>query len=242
MNLLKRYTNFFLLLFFKKKIIFKFKCLFTKVLCDFFYISPSRINIEKHITHYFGKKYRGVFFEVGGADGIQWSNTYYLENKLGWSGYLVEANKYLFNMMKNNRPRCVNINALLSDKVDNKIFYNVGLSSFVSDSNSKNKKNDEIFFFNQFSYSENIEKLNLLSNTFKNLTIFYNIKKIDLLIIDVEDHEIQLIKGIDFNFTRIKILVIETKNIIEVQNLLNNYFKLDKKLIENNYIFKNIIF
>ena len=54
------------------------------------------------------------YLEVGAFDGIQYSNTLCLKNKLGWSGMLVEPIKEYFQLLKQNRPEDVCVNALLS--------------------------------------------------------------------------------------------------------------------------------
>jgi hypothetical protein len=45
----------------------------------------------------FGRKKRGGFFiEAGAHNGVEASNTLYLEKKLGWTGILVEPNPQTF--------------------------------------------------------------------------------------------------------------------------------------------------
>jgi FkbM family methyltransferase len=45
----------------------------------------------------------GVFLEVGANDGIKFSNCYYLEKNLGWSGICVEPNPPIVEKLKTNR-------------------------------------------------------------------------------------------------------------------------------------------
>ena len=45
----------------------------------------------------------GFFLEAGASNGFWQSNSYYLENILGWSGVLVEPNKNMFELCKQNR-------------------------------------------------------------------------------------------------------------------------------------------
>ncbi len=47
----------------------------------------------------------GTFAEVGAFDGIQSSNTLLFED-LGWTGVLVEADPFLANKCRINRPNC----------------------------------------------------------------------------------------------------------------------------------------
>ena len=45
----------------------------------------------------------GTFIEIGGGDGILFSNTYLLEKQLGWSGVIVEPAKIWQENLKRNR-------------------------------------------------------------------------------------------------------------------------------------------
>lgn len=51
----------------------------------------------------FNYKEGGYFLEIGTGDGIHISNTYCLEQYLGWSGICVECNPYLYDKVKMNR-------------------------------------------------------------------------------------------------------------------------------------------
>ena len=44
------------------------------------------------IENFFKNKTNGFFVELGALDGIQFSNTYYLENNMNWSGVLIDSN------------------------------------------------------------------------------------------------------------------------------------------------------
>jgi FkbM family methyltransferase len=52
-----------------------------------------------------GEKRNGYFVEVGAADGVHLSNTYYLESRMGWTGILAEPNPRYAEALK--RRRCI---------------------------------------------------------------------------------------------------------------------------------------
>lgn len=59
-----------------------------------------------------GQKRGGYFVEFGAASGVQLSNTWLLEKKMGWTGVLAEPNPVFFSSLKRNRScaistRCV---------------------------------------------------------------------------------------------------------------------------------------
>jgi hypothetical protein len=47
------------------------------------------------------QKRNGFFVEIGGYDGESFSNSLFLEKERGWSGLLVEANPYTYELMSN---------------------------------------------------------------------------------------------------------------------------------------------
>ena len=51
----------------------------------------------------------GVFFEIGGVDGLVESNTWVLESCFGWRGVLVEAHPAFFERLRRNRPASLNL-------------------------------------------------------------------------------------------------------------------------------------
>ena len=51
----------------------------------------------------------GFFVEMGALDGITLSNTFAFEDKLGWSGVLLEANPRACRTLFRNRPRAIKL-------------------------------------------------------------------------------------------------------------------------------------
>ena len=51
----------------------------------------------------------GFFVEMGALDGIYLSNTFAFEDKLGWSGVLLEANPRACRTLFRNRPRAIKL-------------------------------------------------------------------------------------------------------------------------------------
>ena len=74
-------------------------------------------NLDKKILKYFNFK-DGFYIECGAYNGVDQSNTWYLENSLNWRGILIEPNKKSFNELTTNRsPKNIFENvALVSEK------------------------------------------------------------------------------------------------------------------------------
>lgn len=63
----------------------------------------SQWGQDKWVCDLFNCKERGFFLDIGAYDGITISNTYFLEQKLGWFGILVEPNPAEFTKLKKTR-------------------------------------------------------------------------------------------------------------------------------------------
>lgn len=123
---------------------------------------------------------RGVFVDVGAYDGIQTSNTYALE-QLGWKGVCIEANREVFKELANKRG-CICINKAATDYTGTILF---GIESIgghtVVDCDTLN---------------------NILSQN-----LFY--KEIDYLSLDIEGHELTVLKAFDFDRWQVKLMTVE---------------------------------
>jgi FkbM family methyltransferase len=62
-------------------------------------------NGEDQYLHenFFFMKENGTFVEMGALDGVRYSNSYFFERVLGWSGLLIEANPSQFKELVKNR-------------------------------------------------------------------------------------------------------------------------------------------
>ena len=142
----------------------------------------SQSGQDKWVCDFFNYKKNGYFVEVGAYDGIQTSNTYYLEKELGWNGICIEANLEIFKILKQNR-QSNNINVAVSS--------NKGLCNFNGDR------------INTFGHVIECDTLNsiLYNNSYK--------QKIDYLSLDIEGMEYEALKSLDFNYWDIKLITVE---------------------------------
>jgi FkbM family methyltransferase len=75
-------------------------------LCDC--VAPSAQHFNLH------------FLEIGANDGQYLSNSLFFETQMGWTGVCVEAAPLAFKFLKENRPRCHNVHAVIGHEVDGK--------------------------------------------------------------------------------------------------------------------------
>ena len=59
-------------------------------------------------NQFFPEEKNGVFVEIGAHNGITFSNTYFFEKELGWTGICVEPIPEVFAQLKQNRTcKCI---------------------------------------------------------------------------------------------------------------------------------------
>lgn len=152
----------------------------------------------------FGGKKNGLFLDIGGNDPIRINNTFYLEKK-GWDGLAFEPQPLLQKKWKSRRTSCIPI-ALGSResyvklkvvKERNDDNWNV-LSKVLEDENHISTNEDDS--------SETIRvKQRKLADVLKE----NGIKEVDYISLDVEGYEMQVLEGIEWDDTKIKVISIE---------------------------------
>jgi len=182
---------------------------------------------------YFKNKKNGVFLEIGADDGIDKSNTKFFED-IGWYGMCIEPSPKRFKLLENNRT-CICENYALSNKVDEVDFMDIsgwgkGLSGIVDSYDEKHKKRIEQEIKNP--KNKGIEIIKVKTELLNNLLNKHNINEIDFCTIDTEGGEIDIIKSIDFDKVKIKLIIVENNyNNTLIQKILsNNGYQLIKKI------------
>ena len=178
------------------------------------------------INKIFKNKIDGYFVDVGALHPINGSLTYNLSKK-GWKGLnidLLRENIILFNFF---RKKDKNINLAISK---NKGVINAYIFERGSGVNTTNKKWADKW---KKKIGKNYSIIKIKKNSLNNVFSYYKVnKKFELLNIDVEGHEIDVLKGINFKNIRPKIITIEIHVKKTEQIFKTEIYKLLKK---NNY-------
>lgn len=193
-------------------------------------------------NNYFKEKHNGKYIELGALDGVLYSNTKFFEDNLNWTGILIEPNIYQYIKLKVNRPKNYLFNELVSnitDEVDFKYFSD----EYAGVSGVEKTLPLEHFtgFFNNVSAPQGSIKLKPV--TLKSIIEKTGINHFDLLSLDVEGHEVNVLKSWDFSVP-ITIIIIETLGGSQLDNeklcndiLLKNNYEL-KETYKHNTIYK----
>lgn len=164
---------------------------------------------------------KGVFIELGAGDGLEKSNSLAFEEKLGWTGLLIEASPSLYSQLQQNRPNATCVRACAAGSAIEKVFAEDGLSGGTTAIQLQNENSTWI--------SVTCQSLSSLID----MHLGDRGSHIDYLSLDVEGSELEILRS--FNFHKHKVDVIS----IEVPDFLPEimYKRLSKLLIRNGYRF-----
>ena len=205
--------------------------------------SYSQDQEDLFINDYFKNIYNGFYLDIGCYHPIKYSNTALLHNR-GWQGINIDMNQTSIDLFKILRKKDKNICAAISSS-------NKEVTQFIdhlySPVNTIDKNFSQIISkrFKIKPFSERKIYTNTLNEILKKYEI--QITKIDFLNIDVEGHDYEVLKGIDFLNIKPKIICIEIDN--HEKNLskesIENYLKkFNYKIIKRigfNAFFEKII-
>jgi|TARA_B110000858_G_C17770891_1_gene459542 FkbM family methyltransferase len=197
-------------------------------------------ELDKKIEKYLNYK-KGYFIEMGANDGINQSNTRFLEKKYNWRGMLIEPSEK-FTLLKKNRSKknifsnaacCSFKNRGKSIKFSYYNLMTLALNLKTDINIKKHKLNAKKFSNNSYEFIKKGIPLNdLLSKN--------NAPKIiDFFSLDVEGVELEVLQGINHKIYKFKYLLIEIRDFKSINSFLikKNYILLSK-LTKKDYLFK----
>jgi len=144
---------------------------------------------------YFPNKTHGTCIEAGAYDGITESSTYFFEKNFNWTCFNIEPLPIVYDNLIKNRPHAKNFNIALSNKNGEATFinykhptlnYNWGNGS-LSHSDKHKKMLEQLCSEKQV--------MNVKCITYSTFIKQNNIQELDLFVLDVEGHELQVIEG-----------------------------------------------
>lgn len=200
-----------------------------------YYFNSSQFGEERKIINHFEENYKGRYVDVGCYHPTKVNNTFEMY-KRGWSGINIDLNPLSIELFNFVRPRDINICSAISKNNSTKNLY------FHNDLSPLNTidKNHVNFLKKEFSIKKlKIKKIK--SKKITNILEKYKYFKIDFLNIDIEGHELEVLKTIDFRKFNIKIICVE----ILTHNNLSKTRKREifKFLKKKGYVFigKNVV-
>lgn len=213
--------------------------LHKKIVAKKSYYSFSGVDII--VNNIFKNYNNGYYLDIGCQHPINNNNTYLL-HKRGWSGVNIDLDINNIELFKISRPNDENICTAISDA----------------------EKNVELYFYHNKSPINTIEKKvseyqsakikeikNIKTNTLNNVLSCskFKDKKFNLMSVDVEGHEMNVLKGFDIEKYSPEVIVIEflDLSLSKIEIKYQNFNKilaseLYKYLISKDYKLVNFIY
>ena len=179
---------------------------------------PGTNGIDVRLADAFGWPSQGTFIEIGGNDGLQYSNTLMLEREFGWRGVLIEGIPQLVAEALRNRPKATVVCAAATGAPKADVV----------------TMNDEDCIS---AISQAPGRLCVATTTLS--TVIDHVlagKAPDFLSIDVEGFELDVLDGLDLKRHRPRWILVETKKEVEVSLVLTGY-TIAAKLSHHDYLY-----
>lgn len=170
----------------------------------------SQIGQDRFIDEFFDKKENGFFIDIGANEGVQISNTYFLEKNRNWKGICIEPLPVEFKKLSENRTS-INLNVCVSDfNGETDFTYVEGYANMLSGiSDMYHKTHKERVLGEVNHYGGTIHNIKVPVRTLQSILDEYNVTEVDFCSIDTEGSEFSIVKSIDFDKTLIKVFIIE---------------------------------
>ena len=147
--------------------------------------------------HYFKDVIDGFFIEAGAFDGLIESSCKFFEESLGWRGINVEPTPWNYQLLTSNRPDSTNLQLALSSAL--------GTAEFVQAVHPQRGQH-----FGNGSLRHTPEHVRLLEEEgctferfpvqtipYRDLIARHGVRRVDLMVLDVEGHEADVIAGMN---------------------------------------------
>ena len=197
-------------------------------------VYKSQVGQDKYIYEaFFKNKRNGVFVDIGAHDGLTFSNSYFFEKELGWSGICIEPRTHLFEKLKACRS-CACVRACISDETGTVPFLNIeGVDEMLSGMVSTYDQRQLDIVMNDIRYhGGQIKTIQVPSVLLQELLQLHSMNHVDFLSVDTEGGELEILKTIDFEKITIDVITVE-----------NNYAELPIRefLCSKGYLLVNRI-
>lgn len=154
--------------------------------------SVDRFIFERYFPD---KNIRGTFVECGAYDGQTECSCKFFEESMGWKGYNVEPVPWIFEQLKANRPHSTNLNFALSNINGQNTFRAVNHPQFGM--NCTNGSLEHTPEHNKWLEEIGCDfvDVEVQLRTWRDFVEMEGVRYVDLLVLDVEGHELSVIAG-----------------------------------------------
>ncbi len=170
-----------------------------------FYFDGSQFGEDKKIIKILKNKSKGKYVDLGCFHPTRSNNTFMLYKK-GWKGLNIDLNPLTIDLFNFARPKDINICAAVSNKETKQKLY------FLGDLDSKNTLdlNHKKWMNKHFRINDKDFKVkNILTKRLDKILKKYSFLNIDFMNIDIEGHEMKVLKSLDYKKFKIDVICVE---------------------------------
>jgi len=189
--------------------------------------SDPEAREKELVWEFFGRKRAGIFVEVGANDPVAGSQTWLLEQN-GWRGVLVEPQSAHCEKLRRHRPNAQVFQVACSGP---EMEGEMDLLLAEEDGSSTLQKQRDTHG-THFIGTERVKVI-----TLDKVLTAAGVAKIDFLSLDVEGHEIEVMRGLDFKKFSPALILIEdgVRDLSKHRFLKSRGYKLVKRTTLNNW-------
>ena len=196
--------------------------------------SYSISNVDLIIDRMFSNLDNGIYIDVGCNHPIKFNNTYLLY-KRGWKGINIDLDSKSIKEFKKFRPHDYNVQKIVSNDEEEKEIF------IYHERSAINTLSKELVDYRKTKPKKIFKEKSTTLNKIIEQSPFRNLK-INLISIDIENHEYEALENFNFNKYKVDTIVTEwtdiTQKKLEIYNQsleLIQSSKIYKLLIKNNY-------
>lgn len=194
----------------------------------------SQFAEDISVARYFPKRYKGFFVDVGCFHPVKYNNTYKLYKK-GWRGVNIDIDSIKIAGFNILRPKDINVACAVSDHKGEVNYWSNGFYSLTITL-------DEKFAAGKDGYVAKKVQADTLTNILDKTK--YKDKQIDFLTIDAEGHDFIVLKSLDIDRYRPRVIAIEThvESLEEVMEEKRFKYLVDKGYFMANWVGLTLLF
>lgn len=165
--------------------------------------SKSQFLQDLWVAYELKSRRGGFFVEFGGADGVAYSNSYALENHLGWSGIVAEPGRIWHPAIRNNRHCFVDDRCVWSRSGETVTFNQPAIA--VHSTIDSYSDGDRLADTRKDGVRYDVQTVSL-----RDLLDHWRApRRIDYLSIDTEGSELDILKAFDFDAYELRLITVE---------------------------------
>lgn len=189
----------------------------------------SQFEEQQIIEKYFENQPKGTLVDIGANDGKTFSNSLGMIEK-GWDAVCVEPTNEAFRRLNNlhqERKNVICVNCAITEKQGEDVILvngshydnDTGLLSVVLGENHDVNSPIPQDVYNWQRYEK------IKTESFDTLAEKFNLKVIDLILIDAEGYDYKILQQIDLFKYDVKMVIVETDNSEELHKKYHEFFE-----------------